>query len=118
MPRVTRGMTKMRRHRRVLALTRGHRGVRHRLFRTARESLLHALAYAYRHRRQRKGVFRRLWITRINAAVRARGLSYSHFMALLKKSGIALDRKMLADLAAREPATFDQVVAQARSTTP
>ena len=105
----------MRRHRRVLALTRGHRGVRHRLFRTARESLLHALAYAYRHRRQRKGFFRRLWITRINAAVRSHGLSYSRFMGLLKESGIVLDRKVLADLAVREPATFDRIVAQAQA---
>ena len=114
MPRVKRGVTKSRRHQRVLALTRGHRGVRHRLFKTAKESLTHALAYAYRHRRQRKGFFRRLWITRINAAVRAHGLSYSRFMSLLKTSGISLDRKMLADLAVREPGTFDRIVAQAQ----
>ncbi len=115
MPRVSRGVTKRRRHKKVLAQTKGHMGGRHALVRQARESLFHALAYAYRHRRERKGDLRRLWIVRINAAARQHGLTYSRFMALLKQANIGLDRKTLADLAARDPNAFGQIVARAQS---
>jgi len=94
----------------VLNQTEGHRGVRHRLFRRANESLLHALAYAYRDRRDRKGDFRRLWIIRINAAARLHGMSYSQLIAGLKQAGVLLDRKILADLAVRDPSAFGQVI--------
>jgi len=85
------------------------------LFRSANESMLHALDYAYCHRRERKGDFRRLWITRINAASRANGLSYSVFMNGLRAAGISLNRKMLADMAVREPEAFARLVQSARS---
>ena len=85
------------------------------MFRSANESMLHALDYAYCHRRERKGDFRRLWITRINAASRANGLSYSVFMNGLRAAGISLNRKMLADMAVREPEAFARLVQSARS---
>jgi large subunit ribosomal protein L20 len=113
--RVKRGVTKHRRHKKVLAQTKGHRSVRHRLYKRARESLIHALQYAYEHRRDRKGQFRRLWIARINAAARLHGLSYSQLMHGLKEANIELDRKVLADLAVKEPETFARVVDQARA---
>ncbi len=106
MPRVKRGVTTHRRHKKVLALTKGHRGTKHSLFRRANESMLKSLSYAYSHRRERKGDMRRLWILRINAACRAQGMTYSQFMDGLKKSGIEINRKMLADMAVREPGAF------------
>ncbi len=114
MPRVKRGMTSHHRHTRVLALTKGHRATRHSLYRRAHESMLHALSYAYRHRRERKGDMRRLWILRVSAASRAQGLTYSRFMDGLKKSGIEINRKMLADMAVREPESFANLVTIAK----
>ena len=114
MPRVKRGVTSHRRHKKVLALTKGHRASKHSLIRRATESMMHALAYAYAHRRERKGDMRRLWITRINAASRAEGLTYGQFMHGLKQSGVDVNRKMLADLAVREPESFRGLVEMAR----
>ena len=91
--------------------TAGHSGSRHRLFKTANESLMHALSYQYRDRRNRKRDMHRLWITRINAAARANGLSYSKLMAALATAGVAINRKMLAELAARSEADFAALVA-------
>jgi large subunit ribosomal protein L20 len=110
LPRVKRGVTSHRRHKKVLALTRGHRGTKHSLFRRASESMLKSLSYAYSHRRERKGDMRRLWILRVNAACRAQGITYSQFMDGLKKSGIEINRKMLADMAVREPESFSNLV--------
>ncbi|MCO6451369.1 MAG: 50S ribosomal protein L20 [Caldilineales bacterium] len=110
MARVKRGVTARARHKKVLKLTKGHFGARHRLFRTANESLIHAQLYAFRDRRRRKREFRRLWITRINAASRIHGMNYSRFMDGLKKADVRLDRKVLADLAVSEPQAFAAVV--------
>ncbi len=110
MSRVKRGVTTHRRHKKVLAFTKGHRGTKHSLFRRANESMLKSLSYAYAHRRERKGDMRRLWILRVNAACRARGITYSQFMDGLKKSGIEINRKMLADMAVREPESFSNLV--------
>jgi len=106
MPRVKGGPQTRRRHKKMLKLASGHRGSRHSKFRIAKESVTHALAYQYRDRRNRKRDLRSLWIMRINAAAREHGLSYSEFMHTLKQNNIELDRKMLADLAVREPETF------------
>ena len=114
MPRVKRGVTSHRRHKKVLALTKGHRATRHSLFRRANESMLKSLSYAYAHRRERKGDMRRLWITRINAASRAEGMTYGQLMHGLKKSGVEVNRKMLADMAVREPESFSSLVSVAR----
>ena len=91
-------------------MTKGHRGTKHRLIKRANESMIKSLAYAYAHRRERKGDMRRLWILRVNAACRARGITYSQFMNGLKKSGIDINRKMLADMAVREPESFSSLV--------
>lgn len=115
MSRIKRGVTKKRRHKRLLAQTRGHRGVRHRLVKRARESLLHGLYYAYEHRRDRKGQFRRLWIARINAAVRVHDLSYNRFIDGLHKAGVDIDRKVLADLAVRDGNAFARLVETAKA---
>jgi len=112
--RVKRGVTKHRRHAKVLAQTKGHRGVRHRLYRRAKESLVKALAYSYAHRRERKGDFRRLWILRIGSAARQDGLSYNAFIHGLKLANVEIDRKMLADLAVRDPATFSHLTSTAK----
>ena len=109
MTRVKRGVTARARHKKVLKLTKGHFGARHRLFKTANESLMHAQVYAYRDRRRRKRDFRRLWITRINAASRQHGLSYSRFIYGLKQADVHLDRKILADLAVHEPQAFEAI---------
>jgi large subunit ribosomal protein L20 len=109
MTRVKRGVTARARHKKVLKLTKGHYGARHLLFKTANESMIHALLYAYRDRRRRKRDFRRLWITRINAASRQNGMSYSKFMYGLKQADVQLDRKILADLAMNEPKAFAAV---------
>ncbi len=114
MPRVKGGPHTRRRHKKVLKLTKGHRGTKHRLYRRAHESMLKALSYAYRHRRERKRDFRRLWITRINAAAREHGLSYSQFIGRLKEAGVEINRKMLADLAISDPAAFSELVELAK----
>jgi len=115
LPRVKRGVTAHRRHKKVLALTKGHRATRHSLYRRAHESMLKSLSYAYNHRRERKGDMRRLWILRVSAASRAQGLTYSRFMDGLKKSGVEVNRKMLADMAVREPEAFANLVTIAKS---
>ena len=114
MARVKRGVAGRRRHKKILKLAKGYWGGNHRLFRPANETVLKALRYAYRDRRRRKRDFRRLWITRINAAARLNGLSYSRFMNGLKKAGIQIDRKMLAELAVKDQQAFGQLVAQAK----
>jgi len=114
LPRVKRGVTAHRRHKRVLALTKGHRATKHSLIKRARESMLKALSYAYAHRRERRGDMRRLWILRVSAASRSQGLTYGQFMDGLKKSGIEINRKMLADMAVREPEAFAELVTLAK----
>ena len=114
MPRVKRGVTTHRRHKKVLALTKGHRATRHSLYRRAHESMLKSLSYAYAHRRERKGDMRRLWILRVNAASRAQGITYNQFIDGLKKSGVEINRKMLADMAVREPDSFASLVTIAK----
>ena len=114
MPRVKRGVTGRKRHRKVLKLTKGYRGTKSTLYRRAHEAMLKSLSYAYRHRRERRRDLRRLWITRINAAVRREGISYSQFIHALKQKGIELDRKTMADMALRDPAGFSRVVATAQ----
>ncbi len=113
MPRVKGGIVTRRRHKKVLNLTKGHHGKRHALYRHAHESMLHALDYAYAHRRERKGDMRRLWIARINAAVRNDGLTYSQFMNGLSKADVDINRKLLADLAVNDPAKFSSLVKMA-----
>lgn len=118
MVRVKRGVAGHARHRRVIAQAKGFRGTRHRLFRRANEGVMKAMLYAYRDRRTRKRDFRRLWITRINAAARMNGLPYSRFMQGLKLAGIEIDRKMLADLAVYDGAAFSQIAAMSRGALP
>ncbi|NCO51182.1 MAG: 50S ribosomal protein L20 [Deltaproteobacteria bacterium] len=115
MSRVKRGFKARRRRNRVLKLAKGYRGARSKLFRSATEAVDRALNYAFRDRRVRKRDFRALWITRINAAARENGLSYSRLIHGLKLSDIALDRKILAQLAVTEPASFGAVVAAAKT---
>ncbi|MEX2081268.1 MAG: 50S ribosomal protein L20 [Dehalococcoidia bacterium] len=115
MTRVKRGVTSHRRHKKILRLTQGHSGQRHRIFRRANESMLHALRYNYVDRKDRKGNFRELWIIRINAAARLHGLSYSRMINGLKKAGIELDRKSLADLAVTRPDAFGELAKQAQA---
>jgi large subunit ribosomal protein L20 len=110
MPRVKRGVTARARHKKVLALAKGFRGRRKNVYRIAKQAVMKAGQYAYRDRRARKRVFRRLWIARINAASRSLGLTYSKFMAGLKKAAIEVDRKVLADLAVNDPAAFGSIV--------
>ena len=110
MPRVKRGVTAHARHKKILALAKGYRGRRKNVFRIAKQAVMKAGQYAYRDRRTRKRVFRRLWIARINAASRELGVSYSKFMAGLKKAQIDIDRKVLADLAVNDPAAFGSIV--------
>ena len=110
MPRVKGGIVTHRRHKKVLELTKGHRGKRHSLFKIAHESMLHALDYAYCHRRERKGDMRRLWIVRINAAARAGGLSYRQFIEGLKKADVIVNRKMLAEMAVNDPSGFSKLL--------
>ncbi len=114
MPRVKRGVTARRRHKKVLKLTKGHRGTKYSLYRRAHESMLKSLSYSYRHRRERRRDLRQLWITRINAAARLGGLSYSRFIAGLNRAGIAINRKMLSELAVKDPAAFSQLVELAK----
>ena len=112
MPRVRSGPLTRRRHKRVLKLAKGYVGGRHRLFKTAKEAVMRAGNYAYRHRRLRKREFRRLWIARINAAARMYGLNYSRLMSALKKANIQLNRKMLAEIALSDPEAFKMLLVQ------
>ncbi len=109
MPRVKRGVTAKARHKKVLTAAKGYYGARSRVFRVAKQAVIKAGQYAYRDRRQRKRQFRQLWITRINAAARECGLSYSRFMDGLKKASIEIDRKVLADLAVRDKEAFAEL---------
>src|SRR5215468_528042 len=113
MARVKRGVTTHARHKKVLDLAKGYRGRGSKVYRIAIEKVEKALRYAYRDRRNKKRDFRGLWIQRINAGVREHGLTYSKFIAGMKKAGIEVDRKVLADLAVREPAAFGALVKQA-----
>ena len=115
MPRVKGGPRERRRHKKVLKQTKGHHGVRNRLYRRASESRLHGLSYAYAHRRERKGDMRRLWIQRINAAARLNGTTYSRLIHDLKQAEIEIDRKVLAEMALHDPDGFAAVVAQAQA---
>lgn len=115
MSRVKRGVTSHRRHKKILARTKGHHGQRHRLIKRANESMLHALRYNYVDRKDRKSDFRELWIMRINAAARLHGLTYSRLIHGLKLAGIELDRKQLADLAVTRPDAFELIVGQAKA---
>ena len=117
MPRVKRGTTAKKRHKAVLSLTKGHRSVRHKLSRRAKESMLHALSYSFAHRRKKKGDMRRLWILRINAAARENGLTYSQFINGLTKIGSSINRKVLAEMALRDPDAFSQIVDQVKAET-
>jgi large subunit ribosomal protein L20 len=114
LPRVKRGVTTHARHKKILKQTKGQELSRHLLYRRANESLLHSKYYATVGRKKRKDDFRRLWITRINAAARPLGLTYSKMMAGLKRVGIGLDRKMLADLAVRDPNAFAKLAEVAK----
>ena len=114
MARVKRGVTKHRRHKKVLKAAKGFRGSSHRNYKWAKEAVMHAWSHAYRHRRERKGEFRSLWIVRIGAACRASGLSYSQFIHGLKLANIELDRKILADMAVRDPEAFSTLVETAK----
>ena len=116
MARVKRGVTKHARHRKVIKQAKGARGRSKNTFRAANQRVEKNLLYAYRDRKVRKRSFRSLWIQRINAGVREHGLTYSQFINGLNKAGIELDRKVLADIAARDPATFKELVDTARST--
>ena len=115
MPRVSHAVATKKRKKKVLKQAKGYWGGRSRLFRTAREAVDRAQLYAYRDRRQRKRDFRRLWIIRINAAARLNGISYSQLVHGLDKAGIEINRKVLADLAVRNPEAFTAVVEEARS---
>ncbi|MGG7055458.1 50S ribosomal protein L20 [Nitrosomonas sp. ANs5] len=115
MPRVKRGVTAHARHKKILKLAKGYRGRRKNVYRVAKQAVMKAGQYAYRDRRQRKRQFRALWIARINAAAREHGLPYSVFMNGLKKAGIELDRKVLADLAVFDKAAFGKMTDQARA---
>jgi large subunit ribosomal protein L20 len=115
MARVKRGVAAHRRHKRLLNQAEGRRGTRSTLVRPAREALIHALVYAYRDRRDRKRDMRRLWIERINAASRQHGLPYGRFIAGLRTAGVEVNRKIMADMAVREPAAFAAMVATAKS---
>jgi large subunit ribosomal protein L20 len=114
MPRVKRGVTTHQKHKSVLALTKGHRASKHKLIKRAKESMVKSLSYAYAHRRERKGDMRRLWIVRVNAACRLEGMTYSDLINGLKKSGVVVNRKLLADMAVQEPETFVQMITIAK----
>jgi large subunit ribosomal protein L20 len=114
MPRTRNRVQTRNRHKKILARASGHRGKRHKNFKVANESVLHAMRYSTDHRRDRKGDFRRLWIVRINAAARLHGLSYSRLINGLKRAGVEVDRKMLADLAVRDADAFGSLAERAK----
>ena len=113
MPRVTKSVTAKAKHKKVLSATKGHYGARSRLYKTAKQSNIKALQYAFRDRKNRKRDFRALWISRINAASRALGVSYSVFMNGLSKTNILLNRKILSDIAINDASTFEKIVKSA-----
>ncbi len=115
MARVKRGVTAKARHKKVLKLAKGYYGARRKVYRVAKQAVIKAAQYAYRDRKQRKREFRRLWIVRINAAARLNGLSYSRFMAGLKKASIEIDRKILADLAVFDKAAFALIAEKSKA---
>lgn len=115
MPRTKTGTVRRAKHKKVLKRAKGYWGSRSRTFKTANQTLLNAADYQYRDRRDRKNDFRRLWISRINAAARQEGMSYSTFMSGLRKSGVEINRKMLADLAVQQPEAFKGLVDVAKS---
>ncbi len=115
MPRSKSSVTNHHRHKKVLELTKGHRATKHALYRRAHESMLKSLSYATMHRRERKGDMRRLWIARINAVSRAHGMTYGQLISGLSEAGIGLNRKVLADIAVREPGAFASLVEAARN---
>ena len=115
MPRVKRGVTAKARHKKVLELAKGYRGRRNHVYRIAKEAVMKAGQYAYRDRRNKKRVFRALWIARINAAVRNAGMTYSVFMNGLKKASVEVDRKVLADLAVMDKPAFARFIEQAKA---
>jgi large subunit ribosomal protein L20 len=112
--RVKRGVAAHRRHKKILTLAKGYRAARRKLFKTANEAVMRGLAYSYRHRRERKRDFHRLWIVRINAAARQNGVSYSQFMYGLKLANVTLDRKVLAEMAVHNGTEFASLAALAR----
>lgn len=114
MPRAAGGTVTRRRHKKVLKLAKGFTGAKSKLFKRAKEAVLKSLSYSYRDRRNKKRDFRRLWITRINAAARMNGMSYSRLVNGLKRAGVQVDRKILADLAANDMAAFEKLVEVAR----
>ena len=118
MARVKRSVGARKKRRKVLDQASGYRGQRSRLYRKAKEQVTHSLVYAYRDRKQRKGDFRQLWITRINAAARANGMTYNRFIQGLRLAEVEVDRKILADLAVNDPATFASLVDTARAALP
>ncbi len=118
MARVKRAVNAHKKRRVILERAKGYRGQRSRLYRKAKEQVTHSLVYAYRDRRARKGDFRRLWIQRINAASRANGLTYNRLIQGLNLAGVGVDRRILADLAVTEPATFAALVATAKAALP
>lgn len=115
MARIKVGVTARKRHKKILKLAKGYRGARHRQFKKAMESVMHSGAYAHRDRRQKKRDFRKLWIARINAAARLNGISYSRLMNGLKKAGVEINRKMLADLAVHDAAAFTRLAEMAKN---
>lgn len=114
MPRVKKGVTAHRRHKKILKLAKGYRGSKSKLFKKANETVMKALYYARRDRRAKKGEFRKLWISRINAAARINGISYSQLINGLKKAGVAVNRKMLADLAVNDLPSFGKLAGTAK----
>lgn len=110
MARVKRGVVSRRRHNKLLELTKGQRATRHKLVRRAHEAMLHSLKYAYFHRRERKGDMRRIWICRINAAAKANGTTYSQLIYSMDSAGIEMNRKILADMAVKDPLVFTDLV--------
>ncbi|MGV8970223.1 MAG: 50S ribosomal protein L20 [Microbacteriaceae bacterium] len=118
MARVKRAVNAHKKRRVILERAKGYRGQRSRLYRKAKEQVTHSLVYAYRDRRARKGDFRRLWIQRINAAARANGVTYNRFIQGLNLAGVEVDRRILADLAVTDPATFAAIVATAKAALP
>jgi large subunit ribosomal protein L20 len=115
MPRVKRSVSAQKKRRKVLGQAKGYWGLKNSHYRYAKEQVEHSLVYAYRDRKNKKRTFRRLWITRINAAARMHGLSYNQFVNGCNKAGIELDRKVLADLAVSDPSAFEAIAAQAKA---
>ena len=113
MPRVTKSVTARSKHKKVLSATKGHYGARSRLFKTAKQSNIKSLQYAFRDRKNRKRAFRALWISRINAASRALGVSYSKLINGMTSNNIIIDRKILSDIAIHDPSTFEKIVQSA-----